>query len=208
MSQINRPNNYVGDTDAKASEVNEDIDTIYSEFNGGVDENNLNLSRAELKAALGDIFYPVGSIYTNATDNTDPSTLLGFGIWERFGKGRVMVGQDSTDADFDVAEETGGAKTHQLTEAEMPSHNHTGSIGTKSLTGSISMAVVGFNGSSGVFSRSGSSLEGDHNYSTGVSTADLDVSHNHSLSIDNTGSDNAHNNLQPYITVYMWKRTA
>jgi hypothetical protein len=73
---------------------------------------------------LVESMYPIGSIYINATNNTNPGTLLGFGTWERFGEGRVLVSQDSTDADFDAIGETGGEKTHQLTESEMPSHNH------------------------------------------------------------------------------------
>ena len=48
--------------------------------------------------------YPVGSIYTNATNSTNPGTLLGFGTWTAFGAGRVPVGFDSTNALFDAAE--------------------------------------------------------------------------------------------------------
>ena len=54
--------------------------------------------------------YPVGSIYMNATNSTNPATLLGFGTWSSFGAGRVLIGLDSSDTDFDSAEETGGAK--------------------------------------------------------------------------------------------------
>lgn len=54
--------------------------------------------------------YPVGCIYTS-TVSTNPATVFGFGTWAAFGAGRVLVGVDSGDADFDTAEETGGAKT-------------------------------------------------------------------------------------------------
>ena len=67
--------------------------------------------------------WPIGSIYTSVT-SANPSTLFG-GNWEAFGAGRVLIGLDSADTDFDAAEETGGAKTHTLTTAEMPSHTHT-----------------------------------------------------------------------------------
>jgi microcystin-dependent protein len=70
------------------------------------------------------MFYPVGSIYTNAAVYTNPGTLLGFGTWVKFGEGKVLVGQDGTDIDFNALGETGGSKTHTLTENEMPSHNH------------------------------------------------------------------------------------
>lgn len=57
-----------------------------------------------------DVLYPIGALYTS-TLSTNPGTLLGRGTWSAFGAGRVMVGRDGGDADFDTAEETGGAKT-------------------------------------------------------------------------------------------------
>ena len=63
--------------------------------------------------------YPVGSIYINASVSTNPGTLLGFGTWTAFGAGRVPVGINDSDSDFNEAEETGGSKTHTLTEAEI-----------------------------------------------------------------------------------------
>ncbi len=80
-----------------------------------------NYSAVQLLA----LAYPVGSIYVNAAVATNPATLLGFGTWTAFGQGRVMVGLNGSDADFDTAEETGGAKTHTLSTSEIPSHNHT-----------------------------------------------------------------------------------
>ena len=64
--------------------------------------------------SLSDV-YPVGSIYINAAVATKPGTLLGFGTWAAFGAGRVMVGIDAAQTEFDTLEETGGAKTHTLT---------------------------------------------------------------------------------------------
>ena len=123
--------------------------------------------------------YPVGSIYMNASNSTNPATLLGVGTWQRFGQGRVLVSQDSTDADFDTAGETGGEKNHQLTEAEMPAHSHLyGQLVSKTDYGADSR------GAFSIF-RDGS------NYDT-----------------DSTGGNQPHNNLQPYITVYMWVRRA
>jgi len=123
--------------------------------------------------------YPVGSIYMNASNSTNPATLLGVGTWQRFGQGKVLVSQDSADADFDTAGETGGEKNHQLTEAEMPAHSH--------LYGQLVSKTDYGTDNRGTFSifRDGS------NYAT-----------------DSTGGNQPHNNLQPYITVYMWVRTA
>jgi hypothetical protein len=54
--------------------------------------------------------FPVGAVFISVV-STNPATLLGYGTWSSFGAGRVMVGLDSGDTDFDTAEETGGAKT-------------------------------------------------------------------------------------------------
>lgn len=75
-------------------------------------------------AAFLNLIYPVGSVYTNASDSTNPGTLLGFGTWVTVGAGKVIVAIDSGDTDFDTAGETGGAKT--------VSHTHTGTTSTPS----------------------------------------------------------------------------
>jgi hypothetical protein len=147
-------------------------------------------------AALGNLFYPVGSIYTNASVATNPGTLLGFGTWTAFGAGRVPVGFDSTNVLFDTAEETGGSAdaivpshTHTATSTVTdPSHNHSytqPSPGTfvQNINGTGQGAVSGTTGSA----------------STGVTVA---------TSISTTGVSVTNANYQPYITVYMWKRTA
>ena len=127
--------------------------------------------------------YPVGSIYMNATNATNPGTLLGFGTWTAFGEGRVLIGIDSSDTDFDSAEETGGSKTHTLTEAQLPSHRHT--IGSNDST-------AGFGGAAG-------NQEFVQDAGTGIGTP---------CNTSFTGSGQAHTIVQPYIVVYMWKRTA
>ena len=205
MGRVDKAKTFVGDTPAKASEVNTVFDDLYNEFNGSVDEYNINFDRPELKAALGDLFYPVGSIYTNANDSTNPATLLGFGTWERFGKGRVIVSQDDTDTDFDTAEKTGGEKTHTLTDAEIPSHNHSGSASTDGNHSHETIGSRSFGNGNTRYSGGGADLIG--NAGTQFRT-DTNGSHSHTISIGNTGGDSAHNNLQPYITAYIWKRTA
>jgi len=97
-------------------------------FNGSVALANVTglqsaLDAKTTQAAALLAAWPVGSIYTSVT-SANPSTLFG-GNWEAFGAGRVMVGLDSGDTDFDTVEETGGAKTHALSIAEMPAHSHT-----------------------------------------------------------------------------------
>ncbi len=128
--------------------------------------------------------YPVGSIYINAAVSTNPGTLLGFGTWVAFGTGRTMVGLDAAQTEFDTLEETGGAKTHTLTTSEIPAHTHTtdsnNSGGNNNLHHSNNSFVA----------------VGDGTSSTATVTSNA------------TGGGSAHNNLQPYIVVYMWKRTA
>lgn len=72
----------------------------------------------------GSFTFPVGYIYISV-DPTNPATVLGYGTWAAFAAGRVLVGIDAGQTEFDTVEETGGAKTHTLTTAEMPSHTHT-----------------------------------------------------------------------------------
>lgn len=67
--------------------------------------------------------FPVGSIFISVVA-TNPATTLGYGTWTAFGAGRTLVGFDSGQTEFDTVEETGGAKTHTLTIAEMPAHTH------------------------------------------------------------------------------------
>lgn len=153
---------------------------------------------AATKAAL----YPIGSIYVNATNSTNPGTLLGFGTWTAFGSGRVPVGFDASDPLFDTAEETGGSK-----DAIVVSHTHTFS-GTTSTAGEHSHTVTQGTGGLSSSGEAGTrSFTGSFPNNQATSSAG---SHNHTVSgtTASTGSSGTNANLQPYITVYMWKRTA
>jgi hypothetical protein len=81
----------------------------------------IGAAEAATTATLSSV-YPVGSIYTSVA-GTNPSTFFG-GQWNPYGQGKVMIGVDSTDTDFDTVGNTGGAKTHTLTTDEIPSHTH------------------------------------------------------------------------------------
>lgn len=146
--------------------------------------NDIQRELEELKTTqlrVRETLYPVGSIYMSATMSTVDEVQATFGgTWEAWGSGKVPVGVDPEDADFDTVEETGGEKTHTLTVDEMPSHKHD------------IMNVDTGSGSQG--KRSGTYYNGGWwgNYQ----------------STESTGGDQAHNNLQPYITCYMFKRIA
>ena len=140
----------------------------------------------------GSSLYPVGSIYINASVATNPATLLGFGTWTAFGAGRVMVGIDSGNTLMDTVEETGGSANSSLV-----SHTHTATV------------TDGGHRHSNVFAASGNTL-GDNrefNYAsydgvTSLATTGITVANStEGVSATNT-------NYQPFITVYMWKRTA
>ena len=136
-----------------------------------------------VKAAL----YPVGSIYTNAAVSTNPATLLGFGTWEAYAEGRVPVGKASSGT-FDTLNATGGAETdaHTLTLNEIPSHNHSNGSYDRLLKQDGNTTVASVDGSSG---------EPNLGSSGAIQAAGGGAAHTHDI-------------LQPYIVVYMWKRTA
>jgi hypothetical protein len=150
------------------------------------------------------LLHPVGSIYTS-TVATNPNTLFGFGTWVAFGAGRVMIGNGGGF----VAGATGGS-----VDATLVTHSHTysGTTGGQSAThqhdsGWGETNVGPFGNSGRVNGRGSASTDSDNNgWLTGANITD----HNHGFSGTTTtaGSSATNANLQPYIVVYMWNRTA
>lgn len=135
-------------------------------------------------------YYRVGDLFLT-TIATNPSNFLG-GKWELFGPGRCLVCVDTSDSNFNTVKKTGGEKTHKLTVNEMPSHNHQ----YEDITGNRSL--------NGQFGRSGyyesESYMGVTNSVIAYADADFRMTY--------VGGSESHNNLQPYITCYVWIRTA
>lgn len=166
----------------------------------GSGTNTTQLATTAFVTAALSAVYPVGSIYINAAVSTNPATLLGFGTWTAFGAGKVLVGLDSSDALFDTLEETGGSKdsivvshTHTATSTVTdPGHKHGPEQGQ--------FVQQGGTGQSGGFTGDGKTLASlTATATTGISVA---------TTINSTGSSGTNANVQPFIVVKMWKRTA
>ena len=139
---------------------------------------------------IADVVYPVGAIFTTVTAYANSAavvTAIGGTTWVAFGAGKVLVGLDASDTDFDTVGSStgsagsGGTKTHTLTTAEMPAHTHT----------------INYSDEANIEVHGGSV--------TTISEVDEGGS---TRTTSETGGGGAHNNVQPYITVYFWKRTA
>jgi hypothetical protein len=148
---------------------------------------------AFVQAAL-QALHPVGSIYINATNSANPATYFGFGTWVAFGAGRVPVGFNAADPLFDTAEEIGGSK-----DAIVVSHTHTATVTDPGHAHIMS----GVNGSAAAGPLAATDFtSGDTRNDTNSVTTGITVSNS------TEGSSGTNANLQPYITVFMWKRTA
>lgn len=161
------------------------------------------------KTSILNLVYPIGSIYMSAND-VSPQKFLG-GTWVEWGKGRVPVGVDKDDNDFNAAGKEGGEKTHYLSVSEMPSHSHEGTYT------SPESETTGKPDDNGEYSDTKYSVHYDVTES-GMRYVETSSGMVVPIPLNNViesihgvypnGGSQAHNNLQPYITCYMWKRTA
>jgi len=192
------------------------------------------------QSAIRDFLYPVGSIYMSVV-STSPASLFG-GSWSAWGAGKVPVGVNTGETEFNTVEKTGGAKTHTLQTTEIPSHNHTQNAHTHTQNShthtqdahthtqdahshDVRVGITHSDGevASGEYLTSVSLTAGSHRkryicpqvsaqpaiyYATpaiaGATATNIATTATNNV----TGGGGAHNNLQPYITCYMWKRTA
>lgn len=173
-------------------------------------QKNSDITKAEIEAKLtgeisshshaggGGEAFPVGAVFI-AVVSTNPATLLGYGTWVAFAAGRMLVGLNGADADFDTAEETGGAKTssavvnhtHAVNVTD-PGHDHVENLN--------SATTGGLRGATPDTSTNTSTASG---YSTASSTTGI------TATTDNpAGGVASFSLMNPYIVVYMWKRTA
>lgn len=157
-------------TDSSIADINKvkasDMNEIKSVVN-----NNANVLNA---------MWPVGSIFINTT-GVNPSEFIG-GTWESYGNGRVLVGQNTSDTDFDTLGETGGNKALQK-------HSHEGIFWSDN--NGVGLTTYG----SAAYRLSFTQAACSNAFHTGVA---------------GTGAEPTatNGNLQPYIVVSMWVRTA
>ena len=150
----------------------------------------------QIKNALN----PVGSIFTTVTNYADSAAVvaaMGGTTWVRFGAGRALVGYDASDTDFDAAEETGGSK-----DAVVGSHTHIASTASTDSGHTHNYAYKG-----GTAPQSGSSTPCWFSDSTQTTTTGY-ANITSTTTVASAGVSVTNANLQPYITVFMWKRTA
>lgn len=153
---------------------------------------------AAITSLVGNLLFPIGSLYT-ATVSTNPGTLLGFGTWTAFGAGRVMIGAGTGGGGTYTAGATGGSKdavtvshTHTFTGDALPTHQH-----------SIALRTLGAAPSTPNYIMADVQGPTPGSTNTGAVSAGTPTG-----TISTTGSSGTDANLQPYIVVYMWERTA
>lgn len=150
-------------------------------------------------AIAGGEAFPVGSVFLSVV-STNPATLIGYGTWEQIASGQMLVGQNSGDSDFDVAEETGGSKTKTISAGNLPQlsvtvtdpgHNH---VLTELRDATTGPATTNIALTADASSQLGTKVTGTR--TTGITAT------------ANTGGANtALNVVNPYFVVYVWKRT-
>ena len=161
----NKIKSYAKDVSGKAEKFLQDEDGDVMQVTSGGVLNALKIA------------HPVGKIWISEV-STNPNTVLGFGTWTAYGTGKILVGIDSGDPDFNTAGETGGSKTHTHG-AGTYSHTHTHALPIASDVG-LGAATYKLTG-----------------------TATLDAG-----TIAITGTSASGSNVSPYIVVYIFKRTA
>lgn len=187
------------------------IDTTYIK-NISVSDNTLTVYKGDGSATNLDIIsfdqiYPIGAIYMS-TVFTNPATLFKIGNWEALPAGRVLLAQGTSTWGVNYsAGSTGGEDKHTLTVSESAPHNHTGNATTSGSTHTHALTMRASHGKSG---NGGVPRFGDGDVWSDYKTQNLSAAgeHSHAITINNSGGGQAHNNMQPYLSVYMWKRTS
>lgn len=225
LNQIVRSPNMPANTVAKVTSVGvtgttepEWPETVDATVSDGSVTFTMESQQANIKKnIIVDLIYPVGSIYTSV-NSTSPADLFG-GTWEAMPAGRVLLAQGTSEWGVEYkAGSTGGEHEHKLSVGEIPQFTPTGTLSSAALTGyqnfwSVTWSDGGpLGGASGIISQS--TYDGTPGW-VGASTgsqkpgrSSINASHAHKLTFESIGGGSAHNIMQPYLSVFMWKRTA
>lgn len=212
----------IGEKQVTSAHLEKSITDMFDAVRKDIDALKPKINEVLTKA------YPIGAIYCS-TVSTNPNELFGFGTWEYIEQGRVLLSQGAKYK----AGSVGGTETHTLTVQEMPSHKHggtTGEDGAHTHTGAASEA--------GTHTHTGSTYNTSNNGSNqyygfrgldvtrgrlitekkydvlideaGTHTHDVTINDasNHTHTINAEGEGQAHSIMQPYVSVYMWKRVS
>ncbi len=184
---------------AEANDINTRFGDVLAQVNGNLDASNIKNSSITRELLAGDALlanWPIGSVYISVT-NTNPSTYFG-GSWVAFATGRTIVGIDTAQTEFNAVEKTGGHKALQA-------HTHTGSTssaGHHSHGLTADLVATSASGSARAGSAGGQQVRWSvPNLIAGAGD------HTHSVTVNSSGAGDS-GNLQPYITVYMFKRVS
>jgi hypothetical protein len=192
--------------------------------------SNTQIATTAFVQAVKQTLYPIGSIYssTSATNPGDAS-MLGFGTWIQFAAGRVLVGFGGTfsgtggSADAVVISHTHNGSTSSASNDHI--HGYSGTTTTENQGHIHQNAATGGSGVVGPYGGPAPDLEegagqpnvtyGDmglpnttHTHSYSGNTGGVNVSHTHTYTTDSAGTAGTNLNMQPYVVVYMWNRTA
>ena len=192
--------------------------------NGVEPDENANVTIQQVSILQA---YPVGSIYMSVVE-TNPAELFG-GTWEAVPPGRVLVGAGVSDFDINyVAGTIGGSRSRTLTSSNIPKHTHTVEIketaashnhrngvydeaaaGNGPLSSNYGAIKMYPTATQHVMAADGSSFGTSTQLYMGY-TSDTSAVHTHEVTVGYYGAKDptAISVMQPYLVVYMWKRTA
>src|SRR3990167_4137894 len=167
------------------------------------------VSLSSLAAFFGNIFYPVVAILISS-DSANPATYLGFGTWVAEAVGRFLVGVDAGDPDFDASGDTGGAKTHVLTTAEIPAHTHVQDAHTHVQNQHRHQTLQERSATTGAATtRIARTNDTSSTADTAIFTEYATPTNQNATAVNqNAGGGGAHNNLPPFVARYCWRRSA
>lgn len=189
-------NNTTIETELAKYVTAEDIAQSVASFGtvtGGMIADNTISSGKVILSSFIDLFYPVGSYYETSDTTFDPNVSW-TGTWVEDSAGKVLVSKDT--GTFATVGDTGGEETHQLIENELPKISGNWTIHGQE-SGTEFYVINGH--------ATGTLKSNQYKTFGSSATAGANSYSDPGFAFGNNGS---HNNLQPYIVVKRWHRTA